>query len=90
MHGHPCELEHGAGECARDEHVECADTVRHGVGKEAAKDGRCVEDGNEVKRKRRAGGGFEVSVGCDVKEGDIEAQETKEKSSCAQHKGRLA
>ena len=64
--------------------------VRHGVGDKATKDGACVEDGNEVKRKRRVGTSFEAGVGRDIKEGDIEAQEAEEKASGAENEGGLA
>lgn len=90
MNGDPCEREHAASECARDEHVERADTVRYGVGDEATKDGRGVEDGNKVKRERVAGARFEVGVGRDVEEGDVETYEAKEEAGGAENVGRLA
>ena len=90
MHCCPRECKHSAGECTRDEHVESAETVRHGVGNKTTKDGPRVEDGNEVKCKSRIGASFEVCVGCDVKEGDIEAREAEKKTSGAEHEGGLA
>ena len=90
MHCCPRECKHSAGKCTRDEHIESAKTVRHGVGDKTTKDGACVEDGDEIKRKRRIGASFEVGIGCDIKEGDIEAHEAEKKASGAEHERRLA
>ena len=90
MNCRPRECKHSAGKCTRDEHIESAKAVRHSVGDKTAKDGACVEDGNEIKRKRRVGASFEVGVGCDIKEGDIEAHEAEKKARGTEHEGRLA
>ena len=64
--------------------------VRYGVGDETTKDRRRIEDGNKVKRERLAGASFEVGVGRDKEEGDVETYEAKEEAGGAEYVGRLA